>query len=170
MNANFDKCLDLLLDDEGGFVNNPKDPGGMTNLGVTKAAWESFVGHTVAEKEMRNLTRKSVASFYERKYWDACKCDDIPSGIDYLIFDFAVNAGVGTAVKLLQNVLGITRDGSVGPVTLQNVAISDKIDLISRCSSAKISHYEDLPAFPEFGKGWLSRVELVKSRACSMLG
>jgi len=170
MNANFEKCLDMLLDDEGGFVDNPKDPGGMTNLGVTKAAWESFVGRASSEKEMRNLTRKSVIPFYEKKYWDAFKCDSLPSGIDYLIFDFAVNTGVGRAVKMLQNVLGLTEDGSIGPITLQNVDISDKIDLISRYSSAKIKHYEDLPTFPEFGKGWLSRVELVKSRACSMLG
>ena len=170
MNSNFETCLDLLLKDEGGFVNNPKDPGGMTNLGVTKTAWESFVGRASSEKEMRSLTRKSVSSFYEKKYWDACKCDSLPSGIDYLIFDFAVNAGVGRAIKTLQDVLGITKDGSIGPVTLQNVDISDKIDLISRYSSAKIRHYESLPTFPEFGKGWLSRVELVKSRACSMLG
>jgi lysozyme family protein len=87
-----------------------------------------------------------------------------------MLFDFAVNAGPGRSAKLLQHVLGMPEDGLIGPVTLQNIEIADKLDLISRFSSAKINHYEELPTFPIFGKGWLARVEKVKSRACAMLG
>lgn len=167
---NFERCLDLLLKDEGGFVNNPSDPGGMTNLGVTAKTWAAFKGRNTSEKEMKALTHNDVAALYEHKYWDACSCDEMPSGIDYLVFDFAVNAGVGRSTKLLQRILGVPEDGSIGPVTLQNIDIADKLDLISRFSQAKVHYYEELPTFHEFGKGWLSRVETVKSRACAMLG
>lgn len=86
MNSNFQKCLELLLVHEGNFVNDSRDNGGMTNLGVTIRTWEEWVGHPVSEKEMRNLTPLMVAPLYKRKYWDACKCDDFVSGLDYCVF------------------------------------------------------------------------------------
>jgi len=99
MNSNFEKCLEMLLVHEGGFVNHPDDPGGMTNLGVTKKVWEEWVGHDVSEKEMRNLTPTMVAPLYQRKYWNACRADDLISGLDYCVFDVAVNSGVGRAIS-----------------------------------------------------------------------
>ena len=101
MKRNFDKALrDLLSPDrEGGFSNHPDDPGGMTNLGVTKAVWESWVGRPVSEKEMRNLTVEKVAPMYRKKYWDRARCDDLRDGLDYIVFDTAANSGVGRAIK-----------------------------------------------------------------------
>ncbi|NDH74160.1 MAG: hypothetical protein EBY53_06475, partial [Rhodobacteraceae bacterium] len=90
MKDNFRQALQAVLQHEGGFVNHPKDPGGMTNLGVTKRVWEEWVGHPVGEKEMRALTPVTVARLYKRKYWDAVKADELPTGLDYLMFDFAV--------------------------------------------------------------------------------
>jgi len=170
MTENFDHSLDLVLKSEGGFVNNPKDPGGMTNLGVTANTWSSFKGRATNEKEMRSLTRDDVAPLYEKKYWDACKCDDLPSGIDYLVFDFAVNSGPGRSIKMLQRALGLPEDGAVGPVTLQNVDVMDKTELISRFSDAKKHFYESLPTFATFGKGWLKRVDEARVNASEMLG
>ena len=84
MKRNFDECLAMLLSHEGGFVNHPKDPGGMTNLGVTKAVYDKYVGHESTEAEMRALTREDVAPIYKANYWDKACCDDLPSGVDWL--------------------------------------------------------------------------------------
>ena len=92
MIENFEKCLEMLLVHEGGFVNHPEDPGGMTNLGVTKQVYEDYVDRQVDEEEMRALTKKDVAPIYKKKYWDRCKCDHLKSGIDWAVFDWAVNS------------------------------------------------------------------------------
>jgi len=170
MTENFDHSLDLVLKSEGGFVNNPKDPGGMTNLGVTASTWANFKGRNTNEKEMRSLTRDDVAPLYEKKYWDACKCDDLPSGVDYLVFDFAVNSGPGRSVKTLQRALGLPEDGAVGPVTIQTIDVMDKTELIARFSDAKKQFYESLPTFATFGNGWLKRVDEARVNASNMLG
>jgi len=170
MQDNFETSLDFLLKVEGGFVNNPADPGGITNLGVTAKSWASYKGRNTTEKEMRNLTKDDVAPFYKKKFWDACKCDDLPSGIDYLVFDFAVNAGPGRSIKTLQKAVGVPEDGSIGPVTLQTIDITDKNDLIAWFSEAKKHFYESLPTFSTFGKGWLNRIDEARGNASSMLG
>jgi lysozyme family protein len=170
MKENFKASLEHVLKSEGGYVNNPKDPGGMTNLGVTKATYEAFLGHPVTEATMRGLTPEIVAPLYEKKYWDVCKCDELPSGVDYLVFDFAVNAGPGRAVKILQKALGLPQDGIIGPQTLHNIAIMEKGELVTRFSQAKEEFYRSLPTFATFGKGWLSRVASTQSAAQTMFG
>jgi lysozyme family protein len=170
MNSNFEKCLEMLLVHEGGFVNHPEDPGGMTNLGVTKKVWEEWVGHDVSEKEMRNLTPLMVAPLYKRKYWDACRADDLISGLDYCVFDVSVNSGVGRAIKLLQQTVGATPDGGYGSITaaLVKEAEKDPIKLIEQFSAKRQEFLESLKAFPTFGKGWSRRVAEVKEKALSL--
>ena len=160
----------MLLVHEGGFVNHPDDPGGMTNLGVTKKVWEEWVGHDVSEKEMRNLTPTMVASLYKRKYWDACRADELVSGLDYCVFDVAVNSGVGRAIKLLQQTVGATPDGGYGSITaaLVKEAEKDAEKIISLFSSRRLEFLESLKAFPTFGKGWSRRVAKVKEKALEM--
>ena len=111
MNSNFQASLAHVLQSEGGYVNNPADPGGMTNLGCTKAVWEEFVGHPVSEADMRGLTPDDVAPLYKRKYWDKVSGDDLPAGLDYAVFDAAINSGPGRAAKWLQEAVGVTADG-----------------------------------------------------------
>ena len=154
---------------EGGYVNNPADPGGMTNLGVTKAVWEEWVGHPVDEKIMRELTPERVAPLYKRKYWDACNCDNLPLGIDYLVFDFAVNAGVGRSAKTLQTAIGCVPDGAIGPNTMAAINKAEPKSLIDKFSTAKTNFYQSLKTFSVFGKGWLRRVDETKKNALEML-
>jgi len=170
MTENFENALEHVLKSEGGFVNNPKDPGGMTNLGVTNVVWEEYLGHPVGEADMRALTPEKVAPMYKRKYWDACKCDALPAGVDYLVFDFAVNAGVGRSAKILQRALGVPEDGAIGPTTLHNVSVMDRGELIARFSEAKEEFYKSLKTFDTFGKGWLKRVAEVRGTAQTMFG
>jgi lysozyme family protein len=170
MKENFDKCLELLLEHEGGFVNDSRDNGGMTNLGVTIRVWEEWVGHPVAEKEMRNLTPLMVAPLYKRKYWDACRADELVSGLDYCVFDLAVNSGVGRAIKLLQQTVGATPDGGFGSITMALVRKyeADPANVISLFSARRMEFLQSLKSFPVFGKGWSRRVAEVKEKALEM--
>lgn len=170
MNANFDECMKHLLMHEGGFSNHSQDPGGVTNLGVTAGVWEEWVGRPVTEKEMRNLTPIMVKPLYKRKYWDACRCDELISGVDYVVFDCAVNSGVGRAIKLLQSCVGATPDGGYGSITaaLVKKAESDPTRLIEIYSAKRLEFLESLKTFPVFGKGWSRRIAEVKDQALVM--
>lgn len=166
---NWQKSLDLILKSEGGYVDNPADPGGRTNLGVTQKTWESWVGRPSNEKEMRGLTISDVAPLYKKKYWDAICGDDLPSGVDYIVFDFAVNAGTGRSAKTLQSVVGTVLDGSIGKVTIAEINNTPVQTIIDRFSVLKEEFYKGLSTFPTFGKGWLARVDRVQKEATSMV-
>jgi lysozyme family protein len=169
MNTNWQKSFELMLESEGGFSNHPSDPGGMTNLGVTKATWESWVGREVDEAEMRGLTADKVEPLYKERYWDAVRGDELPTGLDYLMFDFAVNAGAVRAIKLLQTAVGVRADGGFGPITMAAVQSIDPVTLVERFSAEKVVFYRGLITFATFGNGWLNRVADVKQHATLMV-
>jgi lysozyme family protein len=144
MKSNFDEALKAILHHEGGFVNHPADPGGMTNLGVTKKVWEEWIGHEVDEKAMRALTPEIVGPMYKAKYWDKIKGDDLPAGVDYAVFDAAVNSGPGRAAKWLQACVGVEPDGGIGPKTLAAVAKFDPTELVEDYAKRRLSFLMDL--------------------------
>ena len=170
MKNNFEKSLELVLQHEMGYVHHPLDPGGRTNLGVTQRVWEDYVGHKVDEAEMRSLTREMVSPLYRKEYWNAICGDKLPSGADYLAFDFSVNAGAFRCIKTIQRALNITADGVIGPVTVKAIQDTNAEDFINNFSAAKESFYRGLTNFPTFGKGWLNRVAEAKKAAEGMLG
>jgi lysozyme family protein len=106
MNKNFDKCLSMLLVHEGGYVNHPKDPAGMTNLGVTKKTYDNYYNTDIDEQEMKQLTKADVEPIYKDRYWLKCQCQELPSGVDWAVFDYAVNAGPSRAAMALQQAVG----------------------------------------------------------------
>ena len=167
MQSNYDKCLKAILHHEGGYVNHPKDPGGETNLGVTKRVYEEFGG----AKDMKDLTVEDVAPIYKKGYWDKMKGDDLPSGLDLCVFDFGVNAGPGRSAKYLQTMIGTVADGGIGPNTLKAVdAYVEEHGIekaVENFQEARQGYYEKLSTFDTFGKGWTRRVtettELAKS-------
>ena len=170
MQSNFHRSLLLLLKHEGGYSNHSQDPGGMTNLGVTAKVWQEWVGHPVDEKQMRALTSEDVAPLYKRKYWDACRADELISGLDYAVFDYAVNSGVGRAAKTLQACVGVPMDGGIGPATLAAVKTHNSAELIKNVCDKRLDFLKSLSTFPTFGKGWERRVNEVKAEALIMLG
>ena len=159
MRANYDKCLETILHHEGGYVNHPKDPGGETNLGVTKRVYEEHGG----TKDMKELTVEDVAPIYKSGYWDKMKGDDLPSGLDLCVFDFGVNAGPGRAAKFLQQMIGTTVDGGIGPNTLakveEYVRENGEHETVKKYQEMRQKYYEQLSTFATFGKGWTRRVE-----------
>jgi len=169
MQGNFDKSLGLVLQHEAGFVQNPKDPGGATNLGVTKATWENYVGHPVTVQEIKDLTPVMVKPLYERLYWTASKCNDLSIGLDYCVFDCAVNSGVGRSARLLQRAVGADPDGNIGSITLALVKQSDPSDIINKFCDERQRFLESLSTFTTFGKGWSRRVQEVREVALKMI-
>jgi lysozyme family protein len=168
MKENFDTALKALLKHEGGYVNHPSDPGGMTNLGVTKRVWEEWVGHEVDEKQMRALTPELVAPLYKKKYWDKVCGDELPTGLDLAVFDLAVNSGPGRAAKMLQKVLGVTQDGAIGPQTIAKALNIDSSKLIADYNAERLAFLQALPTWGTFGKGWGRRVAEVTEQATHM--
>jgi lysozyme family protein len=160
---NWALSLSHVLRHEGGYADHPSDPGGITNLGVTKSAWEAHVGHPVAD--MRALTVADVGPFYKRRYWDKLRCDDLPAGLDYAVFDLGVNSGVGRAARILQQVSGAEVDGMIGKATLRHCAGRSLVDPLC---DARLRFLRQLPTFGVFGKGWTNRVADVRARAKQM--
>jgi len=173
---NWDKSFELMLGSEGGFSDDPRDNGnklpdgrpGSTMLGVTQYNWENWTGHQVTHEQMKKLKPADVKPFYKKKVWDACRCNDLPEGIDYLVFDFAVNAGVGRSAKTLQSAVGATPDGAIGPLTLAAVAKHSDKELIDNFSAAKVDFYLSLNN-PTYEEGWLNRVKHVRTAALEMV-
>ena len=180
MNTNFSTCLDYLLADEGGYQDDPRDMGnylpdgrsGSTNLGVTQAVVEEWLHHPVTNSYMRNLTAADVAPIYKRKYWDACRADELMAGLDYVVFDVAVNSGAGRAIKILQSCVGVVADGGFGSVTMAAVCQFKGESLktiINEFCDAHIEYYKTLKLFSIYGEGWLHRVAKVRAQALAMV-
>lgn len=170
MNTNFDKSLAELLKHEGGYVNHPSDPGGRTNLGVTQDVWEDWIDRAVSEENMRALTPAKVAPLYKELYWDRIKADKLPSGVDYVVFDAAVNSGASRAAKWLQTTVAAVADGAIGEQTLKLVMLTNPLMLIDKYSSNRLAFLQRLATWPTFGKGWERRVEEVRVTALKMCG
>lgn len=161
MKENFKDALAAVLHHEGGYVDHPKDPGGRTNLGCTQKVWEEWVGHQVDEHTMRNLSPADVAPLYKARYWDKVHGDDLPAGVDYVVFDAAINSGPGRAAKWLQEVVGVTADGAIGPGTMRAVMAHNPAELVSAYQAKRLSFLKALPTWGTFGKGWGRRVDEV---------
>ena len=159
MKSNYDKCLKTILHHEGGYVNHPKDPGGETNLGVTKRVYQEHGG----TKDMKDLLVEDVAPIYKKGYWDKMKGDDLPGGLDLCVFDFGVNAGPGRAAKFLQQMIGTTVDGGIGPNTLakveEYVRENGEHETVKKYQEMRQKYYEQLSTFATFGRCWTRRVE-----------
>ena len=161
----FEEALEHVLKHEGGFVNHPQDPGGMTNLGVTKKVWDEWIGRESSEDEMRNLKPEDVSNLYKKLYWDRVKGDDLPSGVNYCVFDASVNSGTGRAAKWLQEAVGAVPDGAIGAKTLAKVAAHDADSLVNAYCDVRLNFLKSLKTFDTFGKGWSRRVEGVRQTA-----
>jgi|GEM_PF-262461 len=170
----FDSCLTLVLGAEGGFVDDPRDRGGATKYGITQetlAAWRRSrdPGAIVNADHVRELKIEEAKEIYRSRYWNVLRCDDLPKGVDLLVFDLGVNAGPARSAKILQDVLGVEQDGSIGPVTLNglNTCAPDKI--IREFSVKRLEFYRSLEEdFKVFGVGWTNRTKSMLDAALAM--
>ncbi|WP_130617983.1 glycoside hydrolase family 108 protein [Dyella amyloliquefaciens] len=161
--ANFAACLSLTLVYEGGWSNDPNDPGRATMCGITQAVYDDYRDSChLPRQSVRLSTPVERATIYRNRYWMQAGCNGMPAGVDYAVFDFAVNSGVGRAIKTLQQLLQITSDGIAGPATLAAVArFIDRYGahaLTDCICQARLKFMESLPGFARYGNGWRSRV------------
>lgn len=169
MKDNWEQCFALVLRNEGGYVDNPADPGGATNLGCTKATWEAWVGHPVTKDDIKALGPNDVMPLYKAKYWDPIRGDELPLGVDYAVFDYAINSGPSRAAKALQTVLGLPADGKIGTATLTALEAANPRDVATSVCEARLAFLQGLPTFSTFGKGWSKRVSEVERIAFNMV-
>ena len=163
MKRTFDNVIDHLLQNEGGYVNHISDPGGHTNTGITLATMRSFYGQHVSVRDLKEISDEQAKGIYRAKYWDAVRGDDLPPGLDYAVFDFAVNSGPGRAAQFLQHRVGARPDGTIGPKTLAAVrgAVTDTqelTDLIQTLNDDRLAWLRGLNHWDTFGEGWTNRV------------
>ena len=167
--STFNRCMEVVFVQEGGFSDNPKDPGGATNLGITKATLEDWRGKPVTVDDVKNLTKDEAREIYRARYWNPLDCDALPGGVDLVVFDFGVNAGPSRSAKTLQKIVGVTQDGSIGPITIAAVGALAAADLIRTFSQRRLEFYRGLATWDTFGKGWTNRVNAVEKEALQMV-
>ncbi|TIW97725.1 glycosyl hydrolase 108 family protein [Mesorhizobium sp.] len=170
MDRNFQQALQLVLKSEGGWSENPADPGGATMKGVTLTNFRRYGKADATKADLRKISDEQIATVYRRFYWDAVAGAELPDGVDYAVFDFAVNSGPGRAAKYLQAAcgVGVVQDGRIGPATLAAVRAKPSGVVIDTLCDARLSFLKRLPTWPTFGKGWQSRVVAVRIQAMMM--
>ena len=151
-----------------GYVNHPQDPGGMTNLGVTKRTYDHYYNTDIDEDGMRQLNKTDVEPIYHDNYWLKCQCHRLPSGVDWSVFDFAVNSGTRRASKLLQRAVRALEDGIIGSNTLAKVDMFPAEDIINEIALYREQFYRSLGTFDTFWRGWLKRNEQTRQQALDM--
>jgi lysozyme family protein len=168
MIRNFERSLSLVLKSEGGWSDHPADPGGATMKGVTLATFRRYVEPKATKDDLRRITDAQVATVYRKQYWNAVCGDDLPDGIDYAVFDFAVNSGPGRAAKYLQSIVGAKQDGKIGPDTLAKVKPMVRGTVINDLCDKRMAFLKGLSTWGTFGKGWTSRVSSVRAEALKL--
>ena len=146
----FDLAFDKLIGHEGGYSNNPKDPGGETKFGISKRSYPSI--------DIAALTLAEVRQIYRRDFWDRAQCDRLPPGVAFDVFDCAVNSGIGQAIRFLQRAVGVEDDGHIGPLTLAAVQRHDAETVQARFNGQRLDFMTRLSTWDVFGKGWARRI------------
>jgi len=163
--ATFAKAMPHVFTEEGGYVDNPKDPGGATNLGITISTLSAWEGRNVTKDEVKALTKAKATTIYHANFWNKIDGDALPAGVDYAVLDFAINSGPARAVKFLQRIVGVAQDGVIGAKTLAAVQKMSADRIINALSDDRAAWLKTLGTFKDFGKGWLARVSRVRNRA-----
>ena len=146
----FDLLVERVLSHEGGYVNDPRDPGQETRWGISKRAYPQV--------DIRNLTRAQAVDIYRRDFWQRVRGDELPREFAFQALDAAVNHGIGNAVRWMQRAAGVADDGVIGPITLAAVQRAQPADLVLRFNAERLRFYAKLTTFATFGRGWVNRV------------
>lgn len=154
----FEICLQHVLKHEGGYVDHPVDPGGATNMGITRKTLAAWRGYPVTKDEMRSLTVEETSRIYRAKYWNLVRGDDLPPPLALVAFDCAVNQGPARAKRWLQESVGAVADGVIGPNTVAKANAVDTARAVIELSARRMWHYTGLSIWPTFRKGWTRRL------------
>jgi lysozyme family protein len=175
--SNFNKVLPWLLEDEGGFTDEATDAGGPTNWGITLEDARMYWKPDATAADVRAMPKEVAVSIFRAKYWDKLLCDELPSGVDYAVFDFGVNSGVSRAAKFLQNIVGTDQDGEIGPETIAATIAADPAYVINTLCNDRMEFLHNAhntttgaALWPTYGRGWTRRVAGVRARSLELIG
>ena len=168
MKKNFKTALKQVLVHEGGWADHPRDPGGATMKGVTLMTFRRHFGKQQGKTALRNITDAQLDKIYRSGYWNKCHCDELPAGVDYAVFDAAVNSGPGRSARWLQAAVGAKQDGDIGARTLAKIGNQDAILVTNTICDRRLNFLHGLANWSTFGKGWKRRVEGVRATALHM--
>lgn len=168
MKSNYKTCLATILKYEGGYVNNPRDPGGATMKGITQKVYDTWRKKQVLPTQIvKNISQEDVEAIYKQNYWDVVKGDDLPSGLDLAVFDYAVNSGPGRAIKQLQKILGVPQTGAMNSATVDSSKKNP--NAWAALCAERLAFMKRLDTWPTFGKGWEARVNDVRKKAAALV-
>lgn len=168
MQQNFEYSLSHVLMHEGGWSDHPRDPGGATMKGITLATFRRYFGENQSKDDLRAISDTQLRQIYASGYWDKCHCNELPAGIDYAVFDGAVNSGPGRSIRWLQLAVNASSDGIIGPITLAKVTLDDADNVTNKICDERLSFLRRLSTWSVFGRGWERRVENVRTTASTM--
>src|SRR3954469_13776614 len=160
--SSYGEALAQLLAHEGGYSNHPADPGGPTNFGITLGDYRKFVKPKATTADVRGMKLSEAKDIYRAKYWDAIRGDELPAGVDYCLFDYAVNSGTGRAPKVLQRVLGIGVSGRIDNYTIAAANEANEKETINAICDERLKFLKSLKTWSVFGAGWSRRVKEVR--------
>ncbi len=165
----FNACVQLVLGDEGGNDDDPDDPGGRTSRGIEQTEWTAWLQtHPTLPADVFNAPQDQIIAIYRAEYWDKLSCDDLPAGLDYVVFDYGVLSGIGQSARILQGFVGAAVDGEIGPQTIAAAAKANVPLVINQISDERITYMEQSKVWSKYGKGWTARVQRVRAAATAM--
>jgi lysozyme family protein len=168
--STYDVCLPLLLAHEGGYTNHPSDPGGPTNFGITIFDYRKYIKPEATAADVRAMTVEEAKRIYRTRYWDAQRCDELPAGVDYAVFDYGVNSGIGRSGKVLRRLVKLPdRSSIVSDEVIVAVRVTDTATLAANICDERLRFLQSLRTWPVFGSGWSRRVAEVKATALAMV-
>jgi lysozyme family protein len=177
MSSKFDRCIEIVLKHEGGFVDHPADPGGATNFGIslryarTRGSMFDMDGDGDVDKDdILLVTPEKAKVAYKDWFWRDVRGDELPSGVDLAMVDYAVNSGAGRAIRALQKVLGLQQDGVLGPQTMAAVKLAEPSSVVEGLCAERMAFLQGLSTWPTFGRGWSNRVDDIHAKALEMVG
>ncbi|HWK97653.1 MAG TPA: glycosyl hydrolase 108 family protein [Pseudolabrys sp.] len=165
----YDRALAALLAHEGGYTNHPSDPGGPTNFGITIADYRKYVKADATAADVKAMSVADAKTIYRARYWDAQRCDELPAGVDYAVFDYGVNSGIGRSGKVLRRLIKLP--DSTHKVSDEVLAAARRADaeaLVAAICDERLRFLKSLKTWPVFGKGWGRRVAEVRAAALTM--
>lgn len=147
---NFDAMFDRLMKHEGGYINHPNDPGGETNWGISKRSYPNV--------DIKNLTKQGAKDIYYRDFWTPLSAEALHPSVAWQLLDFAVNSGIGTAIRAYQRALGVADDGHFGPRSMAAAVSMSETDQVMRLLAERLEFMTRTSGWPHFGKGWARRI------------
>ncbi|MDI3471086.1 MAG: SECRETION ACTIVATOR PROTEIN [Pseudolabrys sp.] len=166
--SSYGAALARVLAHEGGYTDDPRDPGGPTNFGITIADYRRYAKPSATAADVAAMPLADAKAIYRAHYWTPLRCDDLPAGLDYAVFDYGVNSGISRAARSLQRIAGADGDGIIGAATLAAVRAIPAEALIASLCDERLCFLRSLRTWPAFGRGWGRRVAEVKAAAIAM--